>query len=111
MLMRLLHLEGLGILYGLAAAVIFQLFTRRINLLGLLRRKDGSGEISPERIQLLLATIAESARLIGGVATAKDATLPDISNGWLYLFGGSSSAYVIGKAWNFWKANKTRRGG
>jgi hypothetical protein len=111
MLMRVLHLEGLGIIYGLAVAIVFQLLTRRINLSGLLRQKDGSGEISPERIQLLLATIAGSARFIGSVATTKGATLPDISNGWLYLLGGSSSAYVIGKAWNFWKVNRARLGG
>ena len=111
MLIRILHLEALGILYGLAAAVVFQLFTRQINLHGLLRQKDGSGEVSPERVQLLLATIAQSAHYLGEVATAKNGSLPDISSGWLYLLGGSSSVYVIGKAWNFWKKQKSRLGG
>ena len=106
MLIRALHFEGLAIIYGLVAAVVFQLLTQRINLRGLFRQKGGSRDISPERIQLLVATIAESVRFIGEVATTKDTTLPDISSGWLYLLGGSSSVYVIGKAWNFWKANK-----
>lgn len=110
MLIRVLHLEARGILYGLVAAVVYQLLTQRINLRELLRDKSGSKDISPARVQLLLATIAESVRLISRVANAKDAVLPDMNTGWLYLMGGSSSVYVIGKAWNFWKANKKRMG-
>ncbi|HXY49392.1 MAG TPA: hypothetical protein VEI01_08075 [Terriglobales bacterium] len=106
MLIRLLHLEALGILYGLVAAVVYQMFTGQINLHGLLLHKDGSGRVSPERIQLLVATIAEIARFLGAIGTTQNSVMPDINTGWLYLLGGSSSVYVMGKAWKTWKANR-----
>jgi hypothetical protein len=105
-LARILDLELLGILYALIGAVTFQLLTRRINLYGLLSRKDGSGTVSPERIQLLLATIAASARYLDEVAKNQTGNMPDINSSWLYLFGGSSGIYAFGKAWALWKETK-----
>jgi len=101
---RIMHFEALGFLYGLAAVVIYQLFTGQVNLQGLLQRKDGTGQTSPERIQLFLATIAAAARYAAQVAQAPPGTLPDIDPSWLYLMGGSSSIYVFHKAWNIFKA-------
>src|SRR5271165_5506665 len=101
---RIMHLEGLGFLYGLAAVVACQVLTGQINLQGIIRRKDGTGQTSPERIQLLLATIAAAARYAAQVAQAPPGTLPDIDPSWLYLMGGSSSIYVFHKAWNIFKA-------
>lgn len=101
---RILHFEGLLILYALAATVAWHLLTGRINLKGLLRRKDGTGRTSPERIQLLLATIAAAAHYLSQVAQAPSGTLPDIDKNWLYLTGGSSGFYVLHKAWNIFKA-------
>jgi hypothetical protein len=101
---RIMHFEALGFLYGLAVVVAYQILTRQINLQGMLQRKDGSGQTSPERIQLLLATIAAAARYAAQVAQAPPGTLPDIDNNWLYLMGGSSSIYVLHKAWNIFKA-------
>lgn len=101
---KILHFEALGFLFGLAAVVAFQLLTGQINLMGLLRRKDNSGQTSPERIQLLLATIAAAARYAAQVAQAPPGTMPDIPSNWIYLMGGSSSLYVLQKAWNTYRA-------
>ena len=107
---RILHIEALALLYGLVAAVVWQLFTGQINLQGILQRKDGSGETSPERVQLLLATLAAAARYVAEVAQSHNGTLPDIPTNWLYLMGGSSSFYALHKMWNISKAAKHRGG-
>ncbi len=110
--LRILDYEMLGFVYALGAAVVFQLLTRRINLQGLFFRKDGSGSFSPERIQLLVVTLATCIRYMGQVSTTTKAALPDIDTGWLYLMGGSSGLYTIRKAWTFWRrGNKISLGG
>lgn len=110
-LIRILHFELLGFLCALAAVVLFQIATRRINLDGLITHKDGSYQVSPERIQLLLATIAASATYFSQVVTSTSGNLPDISSQWLYLFAGSSGIYVAGKAWVTYKITKIGLGG
>jgi hypothetical protein len=106
-LARILDLELLSFLWALIAAVVFQLLTRKINLAGLLSRKDGSNGISAIRVQLLITTIAASAHYLIQLTNGKVADAPDISNRWLYLFGGSSGIYTLGKGWAFW--NESRR--
>ncbi len=111
-LVRILHYELLGFLYVLGGVLVFQLLTRRINLQGLIFRKDGSGSISPERIQLLVVTLATCVRYIGQVSTTTKAALPDMDPGWLYLMGGSNGIYLVRKGWTFWRQrNKTSLGG
>ena len=105
-LARILDLELLSLLWALGAAIVFQLLTRRINLRGLLSAKDGSVGISPGRVQLLITTIAASAHYLVSVTSSKAPDMPDISSQWLYLFGGSSGIYALGKAWTFWNGNK-----
>ena len=105
-LVQILHYEILGFLYALAAVVLYQIATRRINVDGLITHKDGSDQVSPERIQLLLATIAASATYFSQVAASTSGTLPDINPQWLYLMGGSSGIYVAGKAWTFYNLSK-----
>jgi hypothetical protein len=101
-LTRILHLELLGFLFALAAVVAYQILTRQINTVGLLSSKDGSGQTSPERIQLLLATLATAATYLGEALKSTNGTLPDVSNNWLYLMGGSSGIYAVRKAWKMW---------
>lgn len=101
---RILHAEALAFLYGLGAVVGYQLLTGQINLDGILRRKDGTGQTSPERVQLLLATLAAGFRYLSEVAKTHGASLPDIDSSWLYLMGGSSGVYLLQKAWNIYKA-------
>jgi hypothetical protein len=48
------------LLFALFAIVVLQLLTGQINVSGLLLRKEGDGAFSPERVQLLLATIASA---------------------------------------------------
>ena len=108
---HILHFELLGFLYALAAVVLFQIVTRRIDLGGLVTHKGGSDQVSPERIQLLLATIAASATYFGQVATTTSGKLPDISPEWLYLLGGSGGIYVARKAWVTYNIKKRGLGG
>lgn len=102
---RILHFEGLGFVYAMLAIVAYQMLTGRINLKGLLSRKGRAdpNQTSPERIQLLLVTIAASARYIGEVRQSTTGNLPDIGNDWLYLMGGSSGLYVLHKIWSAWR--------
>ena len=104
-ILRVLHYELSGFLFALAIVVAFQIITRRINLAGVLSQKDpdNPNQTSPERVQLLLTTIAASATYLGEVAKNTDSTMmPDVSNQWLYLLGGSSTIYMLRKAWTSW---------
>jgi len=105
-LVRFLHFEALGFLYVLAAVVLFQIATGRINMAGIITRKDGTYQTSPERVQLLLATIAACATYLGEVARTNSGNLPDASNNLLYLMGGSSGIYILRKGWAFYNVNK-----
>ncbi len=107
---RILHFEAIGFLFGLLVVVSYQLLTRQINLQGVFHRKDGTGQTSPERVQLLLATIAAAARYATEVSQAPAGTLPDIPSNWLYVMGGSSSIYVLHKAWSTFKAARQSGG-
>ena len=106
---RILHFELLGFVYALAAVVLYQMLTGRINLAGVMSPKDPNDpnnpdQTSPERVQLLLATLAAAASYLGEVAKNTGATMPDVSNQWLYLMGGSSSIYLLRKAWTTWNS-------
>ena len=100
----LIRLELLGFLCALCFIVAFKILTRRINVAGLFSRKGGSGSTSPERIQLLMATIVMSAKYVTSVAQSKSSgALPDVDAQWLYVFGGSSAIYASGKALTFFR--------
>jgi hypothetical protein len=95
----ILEIEVWGFLGLLAAVVAYRLLTRQINLRGLLQRKNGSDVLSPERVQLLIATLAVSGKYLSEVfRSAGSDKLPDIDAQWLYALGGSSAVYVLGKA-------------
>jgi hypothetical protein len=94
----ILHFEGWGFLCLLGALVAYRLLTGQINLNGLLLRKDGTGAVSPERVQLLLATMALSAKYLGEVAHSGGGAMPNVRAEWLYVLGGSSGIYAVGKA-------------
>ncbi len=103
----ILRFEIWGFLLLLASTLAFQMLTRRINLSGLLSRKGQSTATSPERIQLLLATILVSARYLSDLVHAPVNSLPNISPEWLYVLGGSSAVYAAGKAvTTFWTNTK-----
>jgi hypothetical protein len=105
---RLLCLEMRGFLFLLVAMLAYRMLTRQINLGGLFARKTSEGAVSPERVQLLLATIAVSAGILSGALHSTNGALPDVSKQWLAVFGSSSGLYVSVKAFTtlkskFWK--------
>jgi hypothetical protein len=95
---HILRLTEQGFLYLLLTIIVLKLLTRRINLSGLFGRKSGTGQVSPERIQLLLATLALSVKYLNDVVHSSNGAMPDISANWLYTFGGSSGIYASVKA-------------
>jgi hypothetical protein len=85
--------EGLAFLFALFGVVVVQLLTGQINLTGLLMKKEGDRSFSPERVQLLLATLAAASQYLSQVL--KDPTqLPQVPNSWLLLYGGSHALYL-----------------
>ena len=102
----MLSLVAFGFISALVAALVFKCFTRQINLRGLLVHKDGSGRVSPERVQLLIATIAAAAGYVSDLSVNTSGAMPDISGSWLYLMSGSSAIYAMGKAYATWKIGK-----
>jgi len=73
--------------------VVIQLLTRKINLRGLLMKKEGDQSFSPERVQLILAALATASQYLAQVL--KDPSrLPEVSQNWLLLFGGSHALYL-----------------
>ena len=98
-LISILRWEGLGFVLPLAALVAFRMLTGQINLRGLLRRKDDKSKVSPERIQLLLVTLALSGRYLSEALQSNGNSLPDVQPQMLYAFGASSTLYASVKAW------------
>jgi hypothetical protein len=95
---HILRLEGSGFLTLLAAILIYRMLTRQISLAGLLGRKDMRAGVSPERVQLLVATITLCVKYVGEVLHSTDGRMPDVSPQWLYVFGSSSGIYASVKA-------------
>ena len=94
-----LEFEVWGFLGLLGAVLTYRILTRQFSLQGLLLRKNGSRSTSPERVQLLAATLALSGRYLAEVFhNPPCGRLPDIDPNWLYVMSGSSAVYVVGKA-------------
>ena len=90
-------------LFGAFAVVAFQLLTGRINTRYLLwgTRSDGTRYFSPERVQLLLMTLATAFNLVLQVLQNPDhAQLPVIADKWVALLGSSHGVYLAGKGYS-----------
>lgn len=89
---------------GLAAIVGYKLMTGQINTRYLLygTRPDGTRYFSPERVQLLVATLAVAGQYLL-TASHASGSLPKLPGGTLELLGLSNSVYLSGKAWNTFK--------
>jgi len=86
---------------GPAAVVATGLLNGTVNTRYLLfgMRRDGTRYFSPERVQLLIATIVVAAMYFAdAVQGAATGQLPDIPAGWLAMLGGSQAIYLGGKA-------------
>jgi hypothetical protein len=86
-------------LVGLAVIVFYQLLTGRINTKGLLCEKDGTGNFSAGRVQLLFFTLIFGLMYLGKVIQ-DPAGFPDIPEEMLVLLGGSNAAYLGQKAFD-----------
>lgn len=96
---KILEIEVWGFLGLLGAIMTYRLLTRQVNLSGLLLRKNGSGAPSPERVQLLLATLGVSGKFLSEVfRSPAGGNFPDIGPQWLYVLGSSSTVYALVKA-------------
>jgi hypothetical protein len=87
---------------GFFVLVAVQLLTGRINTRHLLwgRRKDHSAYFSPERVQLLLITLATAFQILLDVLhNPRGVSLPEISDRWLVLLGSSHSVYLASKGY------------
>lgn len=96
-----IRLVGMLWLLALAALVALGMLTGTINTRGLLSEKRGParGRISPERVQLLLATLAAASTYVNqAVVGAGTGNLPEVPDVWLALMGGSYGIYLAGKA-------------
>ena len=103
---RILCWEGLGFLFSLAALLSYRMLTRQINLSGLLGDGSEEGAVSPERVQLLLTTIAVSCTILRAALHGTTNAMPEISTATLSIFGASSFAYVGVKAFKMLRPGK-----
>jgi len=88
--------EVLILAVGLFGTVAIQLLTGRINTHGLFYgvRRDGSRFFSPDRIQLLLFTMAFGLQYLMKVIENPSGQFPPIENSWIALVGGSHALYL-----------------
>jgi hypothetical protein len=93
-----LRIEMIGFLGLLGAVIAYQLLTRQIRLDGIFLRPGSKGEVSPERVQLLMSTLLLSMNYVHDVAKSTGGMMPDVSEQWLYVFGASSGTYLGVKA-------------
>jgi hypothetical protein len=100
LLREVLIAEMALLLAALAACIFFQIVTRRINTSGLFygRYSDGTQYFSPERVQLLLATLTGASYYFGLVLSQDHITqFPPVPKELLELLGGSHVLYLGGK--------------
>jgi hypothetical protein len=87
---------ALGFLAFIGVAIVYYVFTGRIDLSGLI--SEPTGEASMSRFQLLVFTFVIAASLFLIIASANPPAFPNIlPNGILILLGISSSSYLVSK--------------
>lgn len=88
---------ALGFLGLIGVAILYYVFTGRIDLSGLISEPNGDASMS--RFQLLVFTFVIAASLFLIIASATPPAFPGtIPNGILVLLGISSSSYLVSKA-------------
>lgn len=109
MALHIIELDAYLFVYGLAVIVALKLLSSSVNMRGLLANKSDPSKVSPERVQLLLTTISLSVQYVHAASTSQDGSFPKLAPAWLYLFGGSSAIYAVGKAVERHTINKRSR--
>jgi hypothetical protein len=97
-LIQLSCCEVLLLLAGFFVLVMIQILTGQISTRGLLygTKGDGSQYLSPERVQLLLFTLAIAFQYLGQVLSHPQA-FPAVPESWIVVLGGSHAVYLGGK--------------
>ena len=91
---------ALGFLAFLGLAILYYIFTERIDLSGLISEPNGDASMS--RFQLLVFTFVIAASLFLIIASGSPPSFPkDIPQGVLILLGISSSSYLVSKGIQF----------
>jgi len=103
-----LTLIAAAFVYALLFLVATKLLNSTINLQGLFADKLGSSRVRPERVQLLITTIAMSVQYLHGSLVSPDGATPKIEPGWFYLLGGSNTVYLIRKAVEGYNSKRLR---
>jgi len=92
--------EVILIVGGLAVTIALRFLTGGINLNHLLYgRRDGVPYFSPERVQLLLATLWIAFQYLLNAVHTVTGQMPTLPNGSLELLGLSNALYLGGKGW------------
>jgi hypothetical protein len=89
----------LGFIALLGVAVIWQIFTGKIDLSRLI--SEPSGDASMSRLQLLIFTFVIALSLFLVIANSTEPGFPEISGGVLTLLGISASSYLVSKGIQF----------
>lgn len=89
-------LELVAIFFAILAIVAIRLLSGRIAVAGLLAAGPGR-PVSPERVQLLLATLGAAGYLLLSIGSPKSREMVLPSEWLLLLFGGSHATYLITK--------------
>jgi hypothetical protein len=116
-LTTLIGFETLAFIMILAAVLILKVLTGEIYTSKLLygrisgRKRGSDYYFSPERLQLLLFSVAAGFYYLTLVLdNPRKGILPDIPNAWPAALGGSNVIYLAGKAAARWLINGPRRG-
>jgi len=106
LLLLLARWEVIFFVGGLAITIALKLLTGQINTNYLLygTRNDGTKYFSPERVQLLVATVAVAFQYLLNASNAVSGKMPSLPNGSLELLGLSNAVYLGGKAWTALKS-------
>ena len=86
--------ETQALLFAFFAVLALKVLTGHINTSGLLMKKEGDRSFSPERVQLLLATLAAASQYLAQVLKGHPTHLPDVPQNWILLLGGSHALYL-----------------
>jgi hypothetical protein len=106
-LLSLIYWEGVLLLFGAFGMIAVLILDGSIRLDGLLygTRGDGTKYFSPERVQLLLFTLAVAFQLLSSVLR-NPTDFPDVPASWIAMLGGSHVVYLGGKALAVFLGNK-----
>jgi hypothetical protein len=106
-LLSLIYWEGLLFLFSAFGMIGMLMLEGSIRLDGLLygTKGDGSKYFSPERVQLLLITLAVAFQLLSAVLR-NPTNFPDVPASSIAMLGGSHAVYLGGKALAVFLGNK-----